>query len=416
MRVFSSVLLTLFLFTTIQSSFSQQAGCTDPLATNFNSDAVENDGSCRYLPVVHNPPFAFELPSEVRETSGLVFYNEKLWTHNDSGGEAILYGIDTSTHEIVSRVVVSNAINVDWEEITTDKEYLYIGDFGNNRGNRKDLAIYRIGLDQLAVSGDHTVVAEKIDFYYPEQNNFKAGNNHNFDCEAFVAFDNKLYLFTKNRIDQHTQLYSLPSTPGNHAARLIETFNSIGLVTGAALNTERMELVLIGYVQKVWTPFLWILFDFEEDDFFGGNKRRIDFVNLTTTQTEGICLFDSMNYFISAESSPTFSARVFRFNAAPWIDHHDAKSKMRPMKGALIHVDEAASDSSKMVFVINNARYGKSRMDISDSTGNVVHSIPVFIDSKDAFYLEVDTIWLPEGKFVVSLINGRRIISQEFTK
>ncbi|MDP3462422.1 MAG: hypothetical protein Q8S18_06510 [Bacteroidales bacterium] len=415
MRTISSIFLTFIFLATILSTFAQQAGCTDPLATNFNAAAVENDGSCRYLPVFHNPPFAFELPAKVSETSGLVFYHNKLWTINDSGGDATLYAIDTATHEIVRRVNVSNAVNVDWEEITMDQNYLYIGDFGNNRGNRKDLAVYRIDLTHLAGSGDYTVEAEKIRFHYPEQIDFKGSNNHNFDCEAFVSYNDYLYLFTKNRGDQYTQLYRLPSAPGKHAASLIGSFNSVGLVTAAALNTERMEIVLLGYVQKVWTPFLWILFDFEGDDFFGGNKRRIDLANLSTTQTEGICLIDSMNYFISSESSPTFSSRVFRFNAAPWIDHLDTNSRLRPMKGALIRLDEAASDSSKLVLIISKARTGKSRVDISDATGKVVYSVPVIIE-KDAFYLEVDTIRIPEGKFIVSLINNRRIVSQEFAK
>ena len=37
----------------------------------------------------------FVLPSEVEETSGLIFLNGKIITHNDSGDDPNLYEIDT---------------------------------------------------------------------------------------------------------------------------------------------------------------------------------------------------------------------------------------------------------------------------------------------------------------------------------
>ena len=42
------------------------------------------------------PQFKAKLPEEVCETSGLFFHNGRLWTHNDSGGEPILYALDTT--------------------------------------------------------------------------------------------------------------------------------------------------------------------------------------------------------------------------------------------------------------------------------------------------------------------------------
>ena len=40
---------------------------------------------------------------------------------------------------------MSNIKNTDWEEISQDKDFIYIGDIGNNSGNRDDLKIYRAG-------------------------------------------------------------------------------------------------------------------------------------------------------------------------------------------------------------------------------------------------------------------------------
>mgnify|MGYP000029410152 FL=1 len=48
------------------------------------------------------------LPDTVSETSGLIFHNGKLITHNDSGNEPQLFEIDTVTLEITRTVTVSN--------------------------------------------------------------------------------------------------------------------------------------------------------------------------------------------------------------------------------------------------------------------------------------------------------------------
>jgi hypothetical protein len=78
------------------------------------------------------------------ESSGLIFYNNTIITHNDSGNQANLYEIDASTGTITRTVTITNATNVDWEDIAQDASYIYIADIGNNYGNRTDLKIYKI--------------------------------------------------------------------------------------------------------------------------------------------------------------------------------------------------------------------------------------------------------------------------------
>jgi hypothetical protein len=69
----------------------------------------------------------------------LGFYNNNIITHNDSGGQANLYEINASTGAVLRTVAITNATNVDWEDIAQDALYIYIGDIGNNFGNRTDL-------------------------------------------------------------------------------------------------------------------------------------------------------------------------------------------------------------------------------------------------------------------------------------
>ena len=76
------------------------------------------------------------------ESSGLLFYNNKIITHTDSGGKAELYEIDATMGKVTRTVNITNAENVDWEDIGQDGTHIYIGDIGNNSGNRTNLKIY----------------------------------------------------------------------------------------------------------------------------------------------------------------------------------------------------------------------------------------------------------------------------------
>ena len=81
--------------------------------------------------------FVTFLDNTIEETSGLLLINENLISHNDSGGENTLYEFDISTGNISGAVNIDNSVNIDWEDIACDSDYIYIGDFGNNNGNRR---------------------------------------------------------------------------------------------------------------------------------------------------------------------------------------------------------------------------------------------------------------------------------------
>lgn len=298
------------------------AGCSDPMAANYAPAAKRGDGSCVYRITTHVPSFAFELSDEVPETSGLLFGAPRLWTINDSGGKPIMYGIDGTGGEVMQRVHLSNVRNHDWEDITRDDTHLYIGDFGNNAGARTNLAVYKLPLAALPHEGDAEVEAQIIRFKYPDQVNFQQSQTHNFDCEAMIAAGDFLYLFSKNRGDGRTNLYRLPKKPGTWTAELQGNFNTEGLVTGADYNKEHNEVLLTGYmrVRKKYLPFLWLLFDFEGYDFLGGNKRRIELVDLQASQIEGVTYTTDRDVILSAEAGASVKAMVYRLNTAIWTD------------------------------------------------------------------------------------------------
>jgi len=238
------------------------------------------------------------LNNMVKESSGLVYIDGTLWTHNDSGGEAKLYAIDRSTGNIFKTVVVSNAKNVDWEDLAFNSTDLFIGDFGNNRGKRKNLKIYKIKRSDLKTKV--TVTAEVIDFSYANQISFKSNSKTNFDCEAFVAYEDKLYLFTKNHGDKKTNIYTIGVDAGQEVAEKLATFNTSALVTGASIDKSNNVLALIGYTTN-GTPRSWIFSEFTDRDFFKGTVDKIRWGTPLKAQIEGVTHIRKGKLYISSE-------------------------------------------------------------------------------------------------------------------
>ncbi|MGB5458743.1 MAG: T9SS C-terminal target domain-containing protein, partial [Eudoraea sp.] len=46
------------------------------------------------------------LPEDVLESSGLIYYNNKLITHNDSGNSPRLYEVDTLSSQIIRTITI----------------------------------------------------------------------------------------------------------------------------------------------------------------------------------------------------------------------------------------------------------------------------------------------------------------------
>jgi len=240
-----------------------------------------------------------KLDEALNETSGLLYDNGNIWTHNDGGDEPALYKVDPKSGKITQKLLISNAKNVDWEDITQDEHHVYIGDFGNNYGMRKDLTIYKIKRTALA-GKTPTVEAEIITFVYPEQIDFQRSNTHNFDCEGFFVWNGELHLFTKNRGDGRTQHYTLPTSAGNHIARLQMTFDVKGQVTAADISPDGKTVILTGYTP--WKLFMWVYNDYSETQFFSGTFRRICMGKfIFRGQTEGVCFTEKDEGYISAE-------------------------------------------------------------------------------------------------------------------
>lgn len=254
------------------------------------------------------------LPKQVQETSGLIFYKGRLITHNDSGNSPQLFELDTINLSITRTITVNNAKNEDWEDIAQDDKYIYIGDFGNYRGNRKNLTIYRI--QKSAYLASDNVQADAITFSYGDQKDFASKPRSDWDAESLFVFGNQLVVLTKQWEGNGTRAYAVPKIPGNYSAKYIGEYNIQGLVTGAEYNPLTQVLYLTGYNQMLF-PFIVRVDGLQPEDIFSGTVRRTD-LKIGFAQVEGIAQISANRYFFSNENmvNPLVKspARLFFFS------------------------------------------------------------------------------------------------------
>jgi hypothetical protein len=186
------------------------------------------------------------LPAPIRESSGLAPGDSAglVWTHGDGGTPATLYQASLAGR-LRGGLPLAPLPNRDWEELTRDPAgRFYVGDFGNNRNDRRDLAIYRV-----TVGARGRPQVDTIAFRYPDQAAFPPPPAaRHFDCEAMLFYNDSLHLFTKDRSRAHrTRYYVVPARPGRHVAVLRDSLRLRTLVTGAALSPDGRRVALLGY-------------------------------------------------------------------------------------------------------------------------------------------------------------------------
>jgi len=243
-----------------------------------------------------------DLPQTLKEISGTETTKQSnlIWTLNDSGNKANIYGLDTNG--VIKKELKINAKNHDWEDLTSDKHgNFYIGDFGNNLNKRKNLAILKISSDSLNNSKKTNI--ERISFRYANQEKFPPKKKKlHFDCEAFFHFNDSLYLFTKNRVKGNfgkTFLYKIPAKKGHHVAKLVSTFNTCPetdcWITSADISDDGKKVALLS------PKSVWLFTDYNKDDFLNGTATEIP-LNYRS-QKEGICFKDENTLYITDEKT-----------------------------------------------------------------------------------------------------------------
>ncbi|AYM99722.1 hypothetical protein [Chryseobacterium sp. 3008163] len=248
------------------------------------------------------------LNDSIQETSGLNFFDGKLYTFNDSGNPAELYEIDKNSGRIL-KVLKTNAENKDWEALTNDGQNFFIGDFGNNAGTRRDLKIYKIPFQNNELQND---LMKTISFYYPEQNDFTSKNiSTDYDLESMIYLNGKIHIFSKEWASKSTTHYTIDSENfENQAAQKVESYQTGFVVTDTYYYDKK--LYVVGYTKKT-EVFLDVFTETEPGIFFKENPKHLYLGSaLTIGQIEGIAV-DEKGIYISGEKfySPIKKTKPF---------------------------------------------------------------------------------------------------------
>ncbi len=201
------------------------------------------------------------LPQTLRETSGLALVQGRLWTINDSGDDAVIYGLSADAKAVDKRLYLAGADNVDWESMALDAHSLYIADCGNNRGNRARLGVYAVERDALSAPDGSRVPYRYSTFSYGHRLEVTSSDSHNFDCEAVTAVEDELWLFSKNRADGNSELYRLDPKALHQAVFPFASYPVKGLITAADYDPLSGRLALLGYSRErlFGHSFLWLI-------------------------------------------------------------------------------------------------------------------------------------------------------------
>ncbi len=402
----SFIALFAILLFALPGNANAQGGCTDPTATNYNPSATSNDGSCLYAATHYNPALRAAFGSGVPESSGLIWSDGKLWTHNDSGNPASFFSVDTATGAILQTVFIDNFPNTDWENITADSAFIYVGNTGNNNGTRTDLKILKVAKADITTAAVVHVNAQAISFSYTDQTSFASSSTHNFDCEAMISIRDSLYLFTKDRGDSRTRVYKMPKTPGTYAVSPYTSFAAGGLITDAAYNPATKEVVLIGYLSGHLNSFIWFLNDYKADSFFTGNKRRVEINNGVEWQTEGITFFPGNRFLVSCEVTNSIPASFYVCNRNLTQSSTAVNGLLK--SGAITAYPNPVADMLHIDGMVTEASYL-----ITGMTGQVLLEGKL---ASGAGYVAVKA--LPAGNYTLTIspANGDSITKMIFTK
>tara|TARA_B100002051_G_scaffold37025_1_gene30686 strand:+ start:37 stop:885 length:849 start_codon:yes stop_codon:yes gene_type:complete len=262
-----------------------------------NEESIENYNEAEIL-------ISIELPKEINETSGLEIINNNFITHNDSGGDPVVYEFNQNG-VIINRYNINgdsgyNLENVDWEDLGADGEYLYIADTGNNFGTRKDLKLIKVD------PSNNFQAINEINISYKDQESFLPKLRHKFDAEGLTIIDDQIALFSKDRDSLNTEIYFIPNDGGPLSS--INTFNVKALITGADYDNNLGLLALISY-DSDGNQYIILFPNFNPKGKNSFKKFRIP---IDKSQMESIKIINKNEFWITSEDEGSGHPTLFK--------------------------------------------------------------------------------------------------------
>jgi hypothetical protein len=189
---------------------------------------------------------------ELKEASGLaesVGNSGLMWVHNDGGDKARIFLIDKEAH-YKATVLLTGIKHRDWEDIAVGpgpeegKNYVYVGDIGDNDSEHKFKFIYRIEepVVDLTKSSDTSIAKiDKITFQMPDGSR---------DAEALLIdpVTRDIYVFSKREVK--VNLYRLPypqSTSETIQAELVFPKLGFNQFEASSISKKGDDTLINGY-------------------------------------------------------------------------------------------------------------------------------------------------------------------------
>jgi hypothetical protein len=178
-----------------------------------------------------------------------------LWVHNDSGDSPRVFAV-TPAGVLLGVWRIAGARAVDWEDIAVGPGpaagawYLYLGDIGDNRGQRRTVSVYRVP-EPSVVPGQAPVAAvaegaEEISLRYPDGPR---------DAEALMVDPRTGDIYVVSKSDARSRVYRAAYPQSISETITMELVATLpwGLATAGDVSPDGSEVVVRGYVNaSLW--------------------------------------------------------------------------------------------------------------------------------------------------------------------
>lgn len=242
---------------------------------------------------------------QIKESSGLAAgsYGKTYFTHNDSGDSARFFAFEL-TGKVTGEYSVTNARNVDWEEMAADsmggKPYLFFADIGDNGQRRDSIQIYRVPEPKTPGA----IKADRIyDISYPD-------GPHNAEAILVDGKRQKFQIITKISSTLALVFEGTLARDGKQTLKKLGELEVGGfikqskLVTGSAVSSDRKFVAIRTYLAGYEFPYAG-----HEQDWF--KQKPTDIPLAVEIQGEAITYSrDGSSLMTSSEMAPCPIHRV----------------------------------------------------------------------------------------------------------